>query len=157
VLRLWRPACLRSQRQRLVHSSRRPHDTEDRPKPRFRPGAFSGRGGDALEADGFVSRAAHPTDRRATLVALTPKGKAFARRMQHEYRDLAKTLFADFRSDKLAELLRMLDLMLDRLRSAGLDGTPAVPADRGARAWHRRGPKDPVQPRVQPPGRNEPG
>jgi DNA-binding MarR family transcriptional regulator len=30
---------------------------------------------DALEADGLVERRAHPTDRRATLIALTSRGK----------------------------------------------------------------------------------
>src|SRR5579883_2211404 len=33
---------------------------------------------DALEAEGLVKRAPHATDRRATLVELTPKGSALA-------------------------------------------------------------------------------
>jgi len=49
---------------------------------------------------------------------LTPKGKAFATRMRADYVDLAKTLFADFRGGELAEFVRTLDLMLDRLHSA---------------------------------------
>lgn len=51
-------------------------------------------------------------------VSLTPKGKAFATRMRADYVDLAKTLFADFRGGELAEFVRTLDLMLDRLHSA---------------------------------------
>jgi len=38
--------------------------------------------------------------------------------MQADYGDLAKTLFADFRGGEIAEFVRTLDLMLDRLRSA---------------------------------------
>jgi len=35
---------------------------------------------DRLEAQGFVARAAHPTDRRATLAVLTPEGRRVAKR-----------------------------------------------------------------------------
>src|SRR5690348_10317039 len=37
---------------------------------------------DALEADGFVTRGPHPSDRRATLVKLTERGRAATERMQ---------------------------------------------------------------------------
>ena len=48
---------------------------------------------DALEAAGLVARGPHPTDRRATLVSLTDRGKAAAARMQTDYRQFAAELF----------------------------------------------------------------
>ena len=37
---------------------------------------------DAMEKTGFVKRTDHPTDRRATIVALTPKGRKAGSRMK---------------------------------------------------------------------------
>jgi DNA-binding MarR family transcriptional regulator len=51
---------------------------------------------DALEADGFVERRSHPTDRRATLVALTEQGAAAAARMETERHEAAHAALAAF-------------------------------------------------------------
>lgn len=49
---------------------------------------------DALEADGWVERRAHPTDRRATLVALTPAAETAFARLLEMYSQLARDLLA---------------------------------------------------------------
>jgi DNA-binding MarR family transcriptional regulator len=81
---------------------------------------------DALEADGFVARGAHPTDRRATLVSLTDRGGAAARRMGAGYRELAQRLFGDLPTAELTQLISALDRMLERLRA-----DEAMPASAG--------------------------
>ncbi len=75
---------------------------------------------DALEAGGFVARGAHPTDRRATLVALTEKGESAARNMEDGYRRLAESLFGGLRERDLISFVRTLDLVLARLRESGV-------------------------------------
>lgn len=63
---------------------------------------------DALEAGGFVAREPHPTDRRATIVALTTTGRAAADRMSSGYQHLAEVLFQEICSDDLASFSRTL-------------------------------------------------
>jgi DNA-binding MarR family transcriptional regulator len=70
---------------------------------------------DALEADGFVTREPHPTDRRATLVTLTPIGKTTAEHWQATYQDLADHLFADLPPDALPTFLTTLEQVTARL------------------------------------------
>jgi DNA-binding MarR family transcriptional regulator len=70
---------------------------------------------DALEQDGFVTRQAHPDDRRAVLVRLTRKGKAAAARMDTEADALAQDLFGDLRADDLATLVRILESVIHRI------------------------------------------
>ena len=48
---------------------------------------------DALEETGFVRRTAHPTDRRAAVIVLTPKGQKSVARLQSELTEFAKLLF----------------------------------------------------------------
>ncbi|KQU72433.1 hypothetical protein ASC75_23920 [Aminobacter sp. DSM 101952] len=48
---------------------------------------------DALEETGFVLRTAHPTDRRAAVIVLTPNGQESFARMQSETTEFAKQLF----------------------------------------------------------------
>jgi DNA-binding MarR family transcriptional regulator len=50
---------------------------------------------DALVATGFVTREPHPSDRRATLVTLTKRGRATAQALVDGHRRLARQLFAD--------------------------------------------------------------
>ena len=50
---------------------------------------------DALEGTGFVRRTAHPTDRRATVVVLTPKGQKSVARLRSEVAEFADLLFGD--------------------------------------------------------------
>lgn len=63
---------------------------------------------DALQAGGFVAREPHPTDRRATIVALTATGRAAADRMSRGYHELADALFQEISSDDLADFSRTL-------------------------------------------------
>ena len=71
---------------------------------------------DGLESTGFVTRAPHPTDRRATLVTLTAKGERETARMRDEHEQLADALFADLPVRQRKALGTGLDHVLDRLR-----------------------------------------
>lgn len=71
---------------------------------------------DGLVATGFVTREAHPTDRRATLVTLTEHGKAIGLTMFQQQQEFAATLFGDFAEGELDTLVAGLDKILTRLR-----------------------------------------
>ncbi len=48
---------------------------------------------DSLEHKGYLSRAAHPDDRRMIIITLTQKGKEFCKKiMPARYRDIAKVM-----------------------------------------------------------------
>jgi len=64
---------------------------------------------DALERDGFVTRAEHERDRRAVSIRLTPKGDAATARMKSESAALAHRLFAHLSQDELTTLIRAFD------------------------------------------------
>jgi DNA-binding MarR family transcriptional regulator len=49
---------------------------------------------DALVGRRLVTREAHPTDRRATLVTLTTEGKTLTAKLKRDHRALARALFA---------------------------------------------------------------
>lgn len=70
---------------------------------------------DALEADGLVRRDPHPSDRRATLVALTNEGGAVLDGWNTGYDDLARRLFEDVPDDDLHGFELTLGHVLDRL------------------------------------------
>jgi DNA-binding MarR family transcriptional regulator len=70
---------------------------------------------DLLEAQGWVTRSPHPTDRRATLVSLTEQGAAAAARMHAERQEAAAALFGDVPADELATFVAVLDQVLDRI------------------------------------------
>jgi DNA-binding MarR family transcriptional regulator len=79
---------------------------------------------DALEASGLVARQPHPTDRRATLVALTAQGQRAAAAWQADYQDVGTLLFAKLEPAELARFATTLDTLLQRLReSAGITVT----------------------------------
>lgn len=71
---------------------------------------------DALEAEGLVRRAAHPTDRRATVVELTPEGKRKAQGTHELYRQLVSELFETLSERDQRELLRLIGLLKEDLR-----------------------------------------
>lgn len=77
---------------------------------------------DALVETGFVSRKAHPTDRRAVLVEFTARGAEVTRRLEGEQREFARMLFEDMSQSQLDGFLAGVDSVLDRLR-------PLVPLD----------------------------
>jgi len=73
---------------------------------------------DALQADGFVARDPHPTDRRATLLTLTGQGTAAAQALDADYREGARYLFGELPDADLHTFLSTLDHVLERLRAA---------------------------------------
>lgn len=64
---------------------------------------------DSLEATGFVSRMAHPTDRRAIVVVLTPKGKQSFARLDTDMTEFADRLLGELGREDLDTFRRILD------------------------------------------------
>jgi DNA-binding MarR family transcriptional regulator len=89
---------------------------------------------DTLEASGLVAREPHPTDRRATIVTLTRRGKSEVARMQAGSHALAGTLFAGLCSADLSTFEAVLDLVLTRLRETATTGRVRSDPDRGTRS-----------------------
>ncbi len=79
---------------------------------------------DALEAQGWVARSPHPTDRRATLVTLTEQGAAAAARMYAERQEGAAALFGEVTPDDLETFVAVLDQVLDRIRRSAPKPAP---------------------------------
>jgi DNA-binding MarR family transcriptional regulator len=77
---------------------------------------------DALADDGLVTREAHPTDRRATLVTFTARGEQLVRQLKRDHKALAHALFAPMSRRELDGFARGLAGVVDRLR-AHLDET----------------------------------
>ena len=71
---------------------------------------------DALVATGFVTREPHPTDRRATLVTPTEKGRHTATAMVHGRHELAGALFAQMPPELFAAYVEALDTVLARFK-----------------------------------------
>ncbi len=67
---------------------------------------------DTLEEQSWVVRRPHPTDRRATLVALTEEGTAAATRMDSERQDAAQRLFGGLPVTELAGFVAVADHVL---------------------------------------------
>jgi len=70
---------------------------------------------DALEGEGLVVRAPHPTDRRATMVSLTPSGATLAATLKRDQDGFAETLFSDAEPRELAALTAIVDRILARV------------------------------------------
>lgn len=81
---------------------------------------------DALEADGWVERRAHPSDRRAILVALTPDGQAAFARLLEGYRSLASDLVSGIPAADQQRALGVLEHISARLDEAVRRGTTAL-------------------------------
>jgi DNA-binding MarR family transcriptional regulator len=75
---------------------------------------------DALEDEGLVRRQPHPTDRRATVIELTPEGERTTGAMYDEHRQAVAELFADLSEEDQRELIRLVGLLRDALRRAGI-------------------------------------
>jgi DNA-binding MarR family transcriptional regulator len=75
---------------------------------------------DALEVTGHVARRPHPTDRRATLVTLTERGRATAVAWQCAHQELAARALAGLGQAQIADLIEALDHVLGNLQAAGL-------------------------------------
>ncbi len=72
---------------------------------------------DGLEGTGFVTRAAHPRDRRATLVTLTEQGERVMRQMREEHEHFAHVLFVDLPERQRTALSAGLEHVLHQLRA----------------------------------------
>ncbi|WP_255368731.1 MarR family winged helix-turn-helix transcriptional regulator [Agromyces sp. CF514] len=88
---------------------------------------------DALEQGGHVARSAHPTDRRATLVSLTPAGARRMAQMQRDHAELTADLLGAVDPADRAALERGVDAIAERLRAL----IAADAAQRAARAEER--------------------
>ena len=64
---------------------------------------------DALEAEGLLARRPAPGDRRATLVELTPQGRAHIEEWQAFQRQLAEEVVAPLDAAERRQLLNMLE------------------------------------------------
>jgi DNA-binding MarR family transcriptional regulator len=67
---------------------------------------------DALERDGLVLRTLDPADRRAQLVALTPKGVAARRAVDQPKQDALMAFFAVLDAEEQSALLRTLQKVI---------------------------------------------
>jgi DNA-binding MarR family transcriptional regulator len=84
---------------------------------------------DALEADGWVERRAHPTDRRATIVALTPAAEVAFARLNQNYGHLSQDLVGGISEADLHAALRVIEHIAARLDDAISRGTARLEAD----------------------------
>jgi DNA-binding MarR family transcriptional regulator len=84
---------------------------------------------DGLEADGWVTRAPHPADRRATIIALTPVAETALIRLTAAYRSLAHELLADQDRARLDDALQILTTLEGRLAAAVDTGLASFAAD----------------------------
>jgi DNA-binding MarR family transcriptional regulator len=72
---------------------------------------------DGLVTTGFVTREPHPTDRRATLVSLSTRGRTVMTRMAAEHDELARQLFAGLGPAELDGFASGLASVLGVIRS----------------------------------------
>lgn len=72
---------------------------------------------DALAEDGLVTREPHPTDRRAALVTLSPRGERLVAELERDHQALARALFAAMSRRELEGFARGLSGVIDRLRA----------------------------------------
>ena len=77
---------------------------------------------DALEEKGLVQRAAHPSDRRATVIEITPEGAELAGQMWRPFQENVAGLFRELPEADQHQLLRLLETLLDALRRRGQSG-----------------------------------
>lgn len=77
---------------------------------------------DALVDTGFVTREPHPSDRRATLVTLTARGRRTGSRMTAEHAEFAQLLFGELDDARLEVFGACLTHLTERLAAAL--GTP---------------------------------
>jgi DNA-binding MarR family transcriptional regulator len=75
---------------------------------------------DALENEGLVRRMPHPTDRRATIIELTPQGVDTTNSMYNGHREGVAEVFANLSEDERHELIRLLGSLREALRREGI-------------------------------------
>ncbi len=79
-----------------------------------------------LEKEGLIERQRHATDRRVTLLALTPAGRKMATEQLVPARGNTAALFNDLTIEDRTELLRLLSKITALLSEHGIE-TPATP------------------------------
>jgi DNA-binding MarR family transcriptional regulator len=89
---------------------------------------------DGLESEGLVRRVPHATDRRATVIELTPTGAAHGREMasgahMEAIADLFRGLTADEQRQLLGLVGKLQTLLAERGFGAGGPCLPAAPAE----------------------------
>jgi DNA-binding MarR family transcriptional regulator len=77
---------------------------------------------DALEEERLVRRKPHPTDRRATVIELTERGERTTSALYDEHREAVAEIFLALSEEDQRELIRLLSLLQDTLRSKGISG-----------------------------------
>lgn len=85
---------------------------------------------DALQANGWVTRGPHPTDRRATLVALTDQGTTAADRMDTERYDAAHALLGHLPAADLAGFVAVADHVLHHVATTHRPNATETSAER---------------------------
>lgn len=95
---------------------------------------------DALEADGWVSRSPHPTDRRATIISLTPTAATTMAQLSDSYQALAEELLGDVPAAELVRFREVIVTVEERLDDAVSRALAATPArqPRSSQAGSRR-------------------
>jgi len=73
---------------------------------------------DAMETEGLVARQPHPTDRRSTLIAMTPAGRDFFARMAPTHAGWIEALMAGLSRAEAARLMELLGKLKDSARAA---------------------------------------
>lgn len=71
---------------------------------------------DSLESDGLVVRRAHPTDRRATVIELSPKAKDELGLGCTAYKDRVAELFSDLSESECKDFTRTLEKLWNKLQ-----------------------------------------
>jgi DNA-binding MarR family transcriptional regulator len=74
---------------------------------------------DELEVEGLVRRLPHPSDRRATLIELTERGREKIAEGYTEYVAATSELFSVLSEEDQWELIRLMDLLYDGLEGRG--------------------------------------
>lgn len=73
---------------------------------------------DALEKEGMVERKPHPSDRRATIISLSPKAEEFLTVNCYSFKDRVSELFSVFSIEEqeqfLSFLLRMREVLIEK-------------------------------------------
>ncbi len=77
---------------------------------------------DALEEEGLVRRSPHPTDRRATVVEMTPRGARACSERYEEHPAAVAEVFDVLSEEEQGELLRLLGVLQGALREKGISG-----------------------------------
>lgn len=77
---------------------------------------------DALEGEGLVQRTSHPTDRRATVIEITPKGGEMVCKMWRPFQEKVARLFDELPEPDRLDLLRVMETLLGVLQRQGHGG-----------------------------------